>query len=178
MCLCLLKVNANDDLGILLGKWEHDYRDGVKPTAWTGSAKILQQWLSSKFKPVRYRQCLVFASVLCTGTSGIITIRVPKTTQWVWLRFWLNASFFLDLMSSCLPPWPGKKFDPLIKVGWTTLRFFFLPLFRLLLKYKTCSLPYTKVVFLPLDTDLVLLMKNSDVKQTAFLFSEECSFTE
>uniref|UniRef100_A0A3B5KIU3 Transglutaminase-like domain-containing protein n=1 Tax=Xiphophorus couchianus TaxID=32473 RepID=A0A3B5KIU3_9TELE len=66
MCLFLLKVNANDDLEILLGKWEHDYRDGVKPTAWTGSAKILQQWLSSKFKPVRYRQCLVFASVLCT----------------------------------------------------------------------------------------------------------------
>lgn len=94
------------------------------------------------------------------------------------VKILVEGFFFLDLMSSCLPPWPGKKFDPLIKVGWTTLRFFFLPLFRLLLKYKTCSLPYTKVVFLPLDTDLVLLMKNSDVKQTAFLFSEECSFSE
>uniref|UniRef100_A0A3Q2QIM2 protein-glutamine gamma-glutamyltransferase n=1 Tax=Fundulus heteroclitus TaxID=8078 RepID=A0A3Q2QIM2_FUNHE len=59
-------VNCNDDLGVLAGKWQGDYRDGVKPTDWTGSAEILNRWLSSKFKPVLYGQCWVFASVLCT----------------------------------------------------------------------------------------------------------------
>ncbi|KAG8002897.1 Protein-glutamine gamma-glutamyltransferase 2 [Nibea albiflora] len=59
-------VNCNDDLGILVGKWQGSYKDGVKPTEWSGSADILQQWVSSKCRPVRYGQCWVFASVLCT----------------------------------------------------------------------------------------------------------------
>ncbi|XP_054602147.2 protein-glutamine gamma-glutamyltransferase 5 [Nothobranchius furzeri] len=59
-------VNSNDDLGVVLGRWEDDYRDGVKPTDWCSSADILRQWLSSGCKPVRYGQCWVFASVLCT----------------------------------------------------------------------------------------------------------------
>lgn len=65
LVICAM-VNCNGDLGILHGKWGNDFSDGVKPTDWTGSAKILQQWLSSKFKPVCYGQCWVFASVLCT----------------------------------------------------------------------------------------------------------------
>uniref|UniRef100_A0A3Q2D5V4 protein-glutamine gamma-glutamyltransferase n=1 Tax=Cyprinodon variegatus TaxID=28743 RepID=A0A3Q2D5V4_CYPVA len=65
LVICAM-INSKDDQGILLGKWDNDYSDGVKPTDWTGSADILQQWLSSKFKPVRYGQCWVFASVLCT----------------------------------------------------------------------------------------------------------------
>ncbi|XP_037540307.1 protein-glutamine gamma-glutamyltransferase 5 [Nematolebias whitei] len=59
-------VNSNDDLGVLLGRWKDNYTDGVKPTDWSGSADILHQWLSSNGKPVRYGQCWVFASVLCT----------------------------------------------------------------------------------------------------------------
>ncbi|XP_027144525.1 protein-glutamine gamma-glutamyltransferase 2 isoform X2 [Larimichthys crocea] len=59
-------VNCNDDLGILKGKWQGTYKDGVKPTEWSGSADILHQWVSSKCRPVRYGQCWVFASVLCT----------------------------------------------------------------------------------------------------------------
>lgn len=41
-------VNANDDQGILIGKWadkETDYADGTVPWAWTGSAEILKQYV-------------------------------------------------------------------------------------------------------------------------------------
>ncbi|GLD72966.1 protein-glutamine gamma-glutamyltransferase 2-like protein [Lates japonicus] len=60
------QVNCNDDLGILEGKWQGSYKDGVKPTDWSGSADILHHWVSSNYSPVRYGQCWVFASVLCT----------------------------------------------------------------------------------------------------------------
>uniref|UniRef100_A0A3P9LRN2 Transglutaminase-like domain-containing protein n=1 Tax=Oryzias latipes TaxID=8090 RepID=A0A3P9LRN2_ORYLA len=59
-------VNCNDDLGILQGKWQGSYEDGKKPTDWSGSADILQQWLSSNCKPVKYGQCWVFGAVLCS----------------------------------------------------------------------------------------------------------------
>ncbi|KAI3357171.1 hypothetical protein L3Q82_015628 [Scortum barcoo] len=59
-------VNCNDDLGILEGKWQGNYKDGVKPTEWSGSADILRRWVSTGCSPVRYGQCWVFASVLCT----------------------------------------------------------------------------------------------------------------
>uniref|UniRef100_A0A671YJZ2 protein-glutamine gamma-glutamyltransferase n=1 Tax=Sparus aurata TaxID=8175 RepID=A0A671YJZ2_SPAAU len=59
-------VNCNDDLGILTGKWSGSYKDGVRPTDWSGSADILHRWVSSNCNPVRYGQCWVFASVLCT----------------------------------------------------------------------------------------------------------------
>ncbi|KAM8754192.1 protein-glutamine gamma-glutamyltransferase E-like [Acanthopagrus schlegelii] len=59
-------VNCNDDLGILMGKWSGSYTDGVRPTDWSGSADILHRWVSSNCNPVRYGQCWVFASVLCT----------------------------------------------------------------------------------------------------------------
>uniref|UniRef100_A0A673BMF9 protein-glutamine gamma-glutamyltransferase n=1 Tax=Sphaeramia orbicularis TaxID=375764 RepID=A0A673BMF9_9TELE len=59
-------VNCNDDLGVLAGKWNGSYSDGVRPTEWSGSAEVLQRWASSNCSPVRYGQCWVFASVLCT----------------------------------------------------------------------------------------------------------------
>uniref|UniRef100_A0A8C6UTV3 protein-glutamine gamma-glutamyltransferase n=1 Tax=Neogobius melanostomus TaxID=47308 RepID=A0A8C6UTV3_9GOBI len=63
--LCAM-VNCNDDLGVLAGKWQGSYMDGVSPTEWTGSAEILHQWMASSCSPVRYGQCWVFACVLCT----------------------------------------------------------------------------------------------------------------
>lgn len=68
MFLLRSKVNCNDDLGILEGKWQGSYKGGVKPTEWSNSADILHSWVSSNFSPVRYGQCWVFACVLCTGT--------------------------------------------------------------------------------------------------------------
>uniref|UniRef100_A0A3B3C9G0 protein-glutamine gamma-glutamyltransferase n=1 Tax=Oryzias melastigma TaxID=30732 RepID=A0A3B3C9G0_ORYME len=59
-------VNANDDRGVLAGKWEPPYSKGVVPSKWTGSVPILRQWSSSGARAVKYGQCWVFAGVACT----------------------------------------------------------------------------------------------------------------
>ncbi|XP_030067307.1 protein-glutamine gamma-glutamyltransferase 5 [Microcaecilia unicolor] len=59
-------VNANDDNGVVEGKWTGEYTEGKKPTDWNGSVALLRQWQANGFKPVKYGQCWVFAGVLCT----------------------------------------------------------------------------------------------------------------
>ncbi|KAJ8031443.1 Protein-glutamine gamma-glutamyltransferase K [Holothuria leucospilota] len=58
-------VNVQDDEGVLAGRWDGKYSDGIKPTAWKGSVAILEQYLKTK-KPVKYGQCWVFSGVLTT----------------------------------------------------------------------------------------------------------------
>lgn len=79
MFLLLSKVNCNDDLGILEGKWQGSYKGGVKPTEWSNSADILHCWVSSNFSPVRYGQCWVFACVLCTGEDWQTEVHLCQT---------------------------------------------------------------------------------------------------
>ncbi|XP_066541693.1 protein-glutamine gamma-glutamyltransferase 2 [Hoplias malabaricus] len=59
-------VNSNDDRGILSGRWDGNYSDGVPPTRWTGSVPILRRWSEGGTKSVRYGQCWVFSAVACT----------------------------------------------------------------------------------------------------------------
>ncbi|KAM8945857.1 protein-glutamine gamma-glutamyltransferase E-like [Pelodytes ibericus] len=59
-------INSNDDYGVLEGKWEKDFSDGVDPNSWNGSVEILWSWQKDDFKPVKYGQCWVFAAVMCT----------------------------------------------------------------------------------------------------------------
>lgn len=59
-------VNCNDDRGVLMGRWDNNYDDGVSPLAWNGSVDILQRWQQYGCQPVRYGQCWVFAAVACT----------------------------------------------------------------------------------------------------------------
>ncbi|KAM9063481.1 protein-glutamine gamma-glutamyltransferase 2 [Sarcophilus harrisii] len=59
-------VNCNDDKGILYGRWDNYYMDGVSPMAWIGSVDILRKWKMSGCHPVKYGQCWVFAAVACT----------------------------------------------------------------------------------------------------------------
>ncbi|XP_072925959.1 protein-glutamine gamma-glutamyltransferase 2 [Hemitrygon akajei] len=59
-------VNANDDKGIILGRWDGDYANGTAPTRWNGSLPILRKWSSSGAGRVRYGQCWVFAAVACS----------------------------------------------------------------------------------------------------------------
>ncbi|XP_041125459.1 protein-glutamine gamma-glutamyltransferase 2 isoform X1 [Polyodon spathula] len=59
-------INANDDKGVLLGRWSGDYSDGTSPTRWTGSVPVLRQWSRSGGERVRYGQCWVFTGVACT----------------------------------------------------------------------------------------------------------------
>ncbi|KAL7891538.1 hypothetical protein AOLI_G00010140 [Acnodon oligacanthus] len=59
-------INSNDDCGVLQGNWSEDYSGGVSPSDWNGSGEILRQWAQSRFSPVKYGQCWVFAGVMCT----------------------------------------------------------------------------------------------------------------
>ncbi|MBN3311030.1 TGM2 glutamyltransferase, partial [Amia calva] len=66
-CVChRVQVNANDDLGVVSGRWDGDYSDGVAPTRWSGSVPILRQWSRGGAQRVRYGQCWVFSGVACT----------------------------------------------------------------------------------------------------------------
>ncbi|CAM9106491.1 unnamed protein product [Lampetra fluviatilis] len=58
-------VNANDDRGVLKGRWSGHYRNGVPPTAWNGSVDILLRY-GLTGRPVRYGQCWVFSGLLVT----------------------------------------------------------------------------------------------------------------
>uniref|UniRef100_A0A2K6JRN9 protein-glutamine gamma-glutamyltransferase n=1 Tax=Rhinopithecus bieti TaxID=61621 RepID=A0A2K6JRN9_RHIBE len=59
-------INSNDDNGVLQGNWSEDYSEGVSPLEWNGSVAILRQWSARGGQPVKYGQCWVFASVMCT----------------------------------------------------------------------------------------------------------------
>ncbi|XP_021544682.1 protein-glutamine gamma-glutamyltransferase 2 [Neomonachus schauinslandi] len=59
-------VNCNDDQGVLLGRWDNNYKDGVSPMFWISSVDILRRWKSSGCQRVKYGQCWVFAAVACT----------------------------------------------------------------------------------------------------------------
>uniref|UniRef100_A0A8C4QGE0 Transglutaminase N-terminal domain-containing protein n=1 Tax=Eptatretus burgeri TaxID=7764 RepID=A0A8C4QGE0_EPTBU len=63
-------VNANDDAGVLVGKWsdEDDYTGGLAPTMWDGSVNILRQF-NRKCKPVCYAQCWVFSGTTTAGND-------------------------------------------------------------------------------------------------------------
>lgn len=62
------QVNCNDeDHGVLLGRWDNHYEDGMSPMAWIGSVDILKRWRRLGCQPVKYGQCWVFAAVACTG---------------------------------------------------------------------------------------------------------------
>ncbi|KAG8565438.1 hypothetical protein GDO81_012850 [Engystomops pustulosus] len=59
-------VNCNDDNGILYGRWDNTYGDGVSPMFWIGSVDILRRWRKFRCQAVRYGQCWVFAAVACS----------------------------------------------------------------------------------------------------------------
>nr|XP_040131355.1 protein-glutamine gamma-glutamyltransferase 6 [Ictidomys tridecemlineatus] len=59
-------VNSNNDRGVVQGQWQGKYGSGTSPLHWRGSVAILQKWFKSRFKPVKYGQCWVFAGVMCT----------------------------------------------------------------------------------------------------------------
>lgn len=66
----LPQVNCNDeDRGVLFGRWDNHYEDGMSPMAWIGSVDILKRWKKFGCQPVKYGQCWVFAAVACTGES-------------------------------------------------------------------------------------------------------------
>ena len=67
----LAQINANDDGGVLMGRWDGQYDGGVSPTHWNGSVEVLRRWLKYGGNPVKYGQCWVFAAVMCTGRLSL-----------------------------------------------------------------------------------------------------------
>ncbi|CAH3034647.1 unnamed protein product [Porites lobata] len=60
------QVNFDDeDGGLLLGRWSEPYTDGTKPTGWTGSVNILEEFWKTK-NHVKYGQCWVFSGLVTT----------------------------------------------------------------------------------------------------------------
>lgn len=49
-----------------MGRWDGEYDDGTSPSEWSGSIKILEEYVKTN-KAVRYGQCWVFAGVVNTG---------------------------------------------------------------------------------------------------------------
>ncbi|XP_057379991.1 hemocyte protein-glutamine gamma-glutamyltransferase-like [Daphnia carinata] len=68
-------INANEGFGLLEGKWEGSFEDGVCPWVWTGSSKIFEHYLRNGSKPVKYGQCWVFAAV---ATSIFRALGIPS----------------------------------------------------------------------------------------------------
>ncbi|XP_073987907.1 hemocyte protein-glutamine gamma-glutamyltransferase-like [Rhodnius prolixus] len=64
-------INAADEGGLVIGRWDGDYRDGTSPHAWTGSAQIMEQYLRSGATPVPYGQCWVFSALVVTACRAI-----------------------------------------------------------------------------------------------------------
>ena len=70
------QINDVDDNGILAGRWQKPYDDGTAPWDWTGSVKIIEEYMENKGrKPVKYGQCWVFSAVTVTGMQSKSQIR-------------------------------------------------------------------------------------------------------
>ena len=61
-------------VGVLEGRWSGNYSDGKKPTAWTGSRQIFEQYLRQPTVAVKYGQCWVFSAIL---TSAYRYLGIP-----------------------------------------------------------------------------------------------------
>ena len=46
-------ANSSDENGILVGNWSGKYENGVNPCSWSGSVRIIQQYIQTK-QPVRF----------------------------------------------------------------------------------------------------------------------------
>ncbi|KAF0307390.1 Hemocyte protein-glutamine gamma-glutamyltransferase [Amphibalanus amphitrite] len=58
--------SENEGGGVLEARWNGQYEGGVSPWTWTGSVRILEQFLRSGGATVKYGQCWVFAGLLTT----------------------------------------------------------------------------------------------------------------
>ena len=85
-------VNSLDDQGVLVGKWQQPYDDGIEPWEWNGSVKILDQYLESGGKAVKYGQCWVFSAVTVSSEYLFrITAECGNFRIFVSFRFYVKS---------------------------------------------------------------------------------------
>lgn len=70
-----------DEDGLLIGRWDGDYRDGMAPHAWTGTVAIMEKYLRDGGEPVKYGQCWVFSGAVVTGTDSTLTLLIHNTNN-------------------------------------------------------------------------------------------------
>ncbi|NXS09273.1 EPB42 protein, partial [Neodrepanis coruscans] len=76
-------LNCNKLRRILTECEDEQYHNGTHPSKWLGSSPILRQWIASKYQPVRYGQCWVFAAVMCSVLRCLgIPTRVVTGFTW------------------------------------------------------------------------------------------------
>ncbi|XP_025913694.1 erythrocyte membrane protein band 4.2-like [Apteryx rowi] len=87
-------LNCDELRGILTECRTGKYYDGTSPSKWLGSSPILQQWVTSQCKPVRYGQCWVFAAVMCS-VLRCLGIPTRVVTGFTWAHN-TNSSLSVD----------------------------------------------------------------------------------
>lgn len=95
-------VNSKDNNGVVQGKWNPPYSNGVHPYAWSSSSAILNQYIEMGGNTVNYGQCFTFAAVLNTLLralgipSRVVTnfpsVHVDNGGQVVDIRFPYNGA--------------------------------------------------------------------------------------
>lgn len=111
------QVNSSDEDGVLEGRWDGEYSDGVAPYKWSGSVRILEQYVSSGYQPVKYGQCWVFSALVTTGKS-------PSFSPLIHLFFSFTSSNFPSYLPS-LPHFLPTIFLPSFTSFLLTLHLFF-----------------------------------------------------
>ncbi|XP_034826300.1 hemocyte protein-glutamine gamma-glutamyltransferase-like [Maniola hyperantus] len=61
----MINSKGNGD-GLMVGRYDGEYKDGVSPHSWTGSVAILERYLTNGGRPVEYGQCWVFSGLVVT----------------------------------------------------------------------------------------------------------------
>nr|XP_009937064.1 PREDICTED: erythrocyte membrane protein band 4.2 [Opisthocomus hoazin] len=87
-------LNCDEFRGILTECGTGQYYNGTPPSKWLGSSPILQQWVASQYKPVRYGQCWVFAAVMCS-VLRCLGIPTRVVTGFTWAHN-TNSSLSVD----------------------------------------------------------------------------------
>ncbi|NXS38067.1 EPB42 protein, partial [Pomatostomus ruficeps] len=83
VCRAVAAMLNCSDFRILIECEPEQHHNGIPPSKWLGSSPILRQWIASKFQPVRYGQCWVFAAVLCSVLRCLgIPTRVVTGFTW------------------------------------------------------------------------------------------------
>lgn len=98
-------INADDDDGLLEGKWEGDYNDGTNPHSWSGSTAIMDQYLRTGGKPVKYGQCWVFSGAV-VSVCRALGIPCRSVTNYVSAHD-TNCSLTVDKYFDCF----GNKIE-------------------------------------------------------------------
>ena len=58
------KANSQSATGILYGRWDGNYQDGVSPSRWKDSKEIFARYIDNGCSSVKYGQCWVFSGIL------------------------------------------------------------------------------------------------------------------